>query len=128
VLTRYLVTSSLVIGDLVTRVVVTRYTVTRDVEIRDVEIRRKQVHPSVLESLAQQRIEDLRSSSCSSRGSRGRRPSKNDSPSEGTAGPIGRTQARLGTWMVDAGTKLVYHGAGAEAAAPRSDRSDKIAA
>jgi hypothetical protein len=72
------------------------------------------VHPVILESLAQQRLDDLRASRCSSRGSRGRRPSKNNTPE--IPGPMGRAQAKVGVWMVDAGTKLVDH-AGTRAAA-----------
>jgi hypothetical protein len=73
------------------------------------------VHPIILESLAQQRLDDLRGSRRSSRGSRGRRPEK-DSSSE-TSGPIGRAQTRVGVWMVDAGTKLAAHGEGVREAA-----------
>ena len=73
------------------------------------------MHPVILESLAQQRLDDLRASRCSSRGSRGRRPSKNSSPE--TPGPMGRAQAKVGVWMVDAGTRLVAHGDGTRAAA-----------
>ena len=65
------------------------------------------MHPSVLESLTEQRIEELRASRSSYSGSRGRKLFGRNSPGAGTPGPVGRVQARFGTWMVDAGSKLV---------------------
>ena len=73
------------------------------------------MHPVVLESLAQQRLEDLRASSGSSLKGRGRKSRNRTSPE--SPGPMGRAQARIGVWMVDTGSRLVAHGAGSSASA-----------
>jgi hypothetical protein len=73
------------------------------------------VHPVILESLAQQRLDDLRASSGSSRKGRSRKSTNRTSPQ--SPGPMGRAQARIGVWMVDTGSRLVAHGAGSSASA-----------
>jgi len=64
------------------------------------------MHPLVLESLTEQRLEDLRSSTSSRPSHRGPRNSR----SRGRSGPVGRTQARMGFWMVETGMRMVNNG------------------
>jgi hypothetical protein len=79
------------------------------------------VHPLILESLAEQRIDDLRASRSDRRGGRGRRPAKRSSGSG--SNPMGRAQAKVGLWMVDTGTRLVKHGDGARVTASLTRRT-----
>ncbi len=67
------------------------------------------MHPLVMESIAEQRLEDLRAD---------RHPVTDDRPrrrprrarSQSPRGPWGRTEARIGAWMVTTGSRLVRNG------------------
>ena len=72
------------------------------------------MHPMVLESLTQQRLQDLRSGisqrpHCQSTEAS---PSHGQTPAAGSedsvrVGPVGRTQAKMGLWMVETGSRMV---------------------
>jgi len=77
------------------------------------------MHPMVLESLTQQRLQDLRSgvsprprsheTGCA--GSEGRDVATGPS-GPARVGPVSRTQAKMGLWMVETGSRLVRNGGG----------------
>ena len=88
------------------------------------------MHPMVLESLTQQRLQDLRSGisqrpgcertgTCRSHGQTAAAGS--DSPVR--VGPVGRTQAKMGLWMVETGARMVRSGGGDLDAGSAQDRS-----
>jgi hypothetical protein len=64
------------------------------------------MHPFVLESIAQQRLDDLKADRHGKVRDR-RRDRRNRSSSGSGSGPIGRTQSRVGIWMVTTGWRLV---------------------
>jgi len=73
------------------------------------------MHPLVLESITEQRLEELRSGTSATRPSnRGPRNSR----SRGSRGPVGRTQARMGVWMVETGLRMVRNGEGPSTGGP----------
>ena len=69
------------------------------------------MHPLIMESIAEQRLEDLRAD---------RHPVTDDCPRRGPGrarshsphGPMGRAEARIGAWMVTTGSRLVRNGTG----------------
>jgi hypothetical protein len=74
------------------------------------------MHPLVLQSITEQRLEELRSG-VSGRPNK-RRP--RHSRSRGKHGPMGRTQARMGVWMVETGSRMVKNSGGATSVGPLS--------
>jgi hypothetical protein len=69
------------------------------------------MHPLVMQSIAEQRLEDLRKDSRPITVGRLRRgPSR--ARTHSSYGPFGRTEARIGTWMVTTGLRLVHNGSG----------------
>ncbi len=67
------------------------------------------MHPLVLESIAEQRLDDLRKDRHPVTGGRPRRgPGR--ARSNSSHGPLGRTEARVGAWMVTTGLRLVLNG------------------
>jgi len=69
------------------------------------------MHPLVLESIAEQRLEDLRKDRHPVTGGRPRRgPGR--ARTRSSHGPLGRTEVRVGAWMVTTGLRLVRNGAG----------------
>jgi hypothetical protein len=69
------------------------------------------MHPLVMESIAEQRLEDLRAD---------RHPVTVDRPRRGPGrarsqhprGPWGRAETKIGAWMVTTGSRLVRNGTG----------------
>jgi hypothetical protein len=77
------------------------------------------MHPMVLESLTQQRLQDLRSGISQRPSCEGTETSRSNgqaaaAESDGSVrvGPVGRTQAKMGLWMVETGARMVRHGGG----------------
>jgi hypothetical protein len=69
------------------------------------------VHPHVLESITEQRLEELRNSRASSIES----PGPGIRRSHNTNGPVGKAKSKVGIWMVTTGQKLVNDGTGTPA-------------
>ncbi len=66
------------------------------------------MHPLVLESIAEQRLEDLRKDRHPVTGGRPRRgPGR--ARTHSSHGPLGRTEVRVGAWMMTAGLRLVQN-------------------
>jgi hypothetical protein len=74
------------------------------------------MHPLVLQSITEQRLEELRSGVSGRPNKRGPRRSR----SRGKRGPMGRTQARMGVWMIETGSRMVKNGGGATSVGPLS--------
>jgi hypothetical protein len=69
------------------------------------------MHPLVMQSIAEQRLEDLRKDSRPFTVGRLRRgPGR--ARTNSSHGPLGRTETRIGTWMVTTGLRLVHNGSG----------------
>jgi hypothetical protein len=67
------------------------------------------MHPLIMESIAEQRLEDLRKDRhpvTGGRPSRGAGRARTNSPH----GPLGRTEIKVGGWMVTTGLRLVLNG------------------
>jgi hypothetical protein len=63
------------------------------------------MHPLVMESIAEQRLEELRNDRHPVTGGRRRGPGRARALWSG--GPLGHTEARIGAWMVTTGLRLV---------------------
>jgi hypothetical protein len=68
------------------------------------------MHPHILESITEQRIEELRNSRAGSVET----PEPGSSRSHTTNGPMGKAKSRVGIWMVTTGWKLASDGTGAQ--------------
>lgn len=69
------------------------------------------MHPLVMASIAEQRLEDLRADRHPVTGGRPcGGPSR--ARSQSAHGTLGRVEARVGTWMVTTGCRLVRNGTG----------------
>ncbi len=67
------------------------------------------MHPLVMESIAEQRLEDLRNDRHPVTGGRPRRgPGR--ARTNYSHGPLGQTEIRVGGWMVSTGLRLVLNG------------------
>jgi hypothetical protein len=64
------------------------------------------MHPMVLESLTEQRLQELRSGVSGRPSRRGR----GNPRSRRGRGPVSRTQERVGVWMVETGLRMVESG------------------